>query len=125
MPVSDAELEVLKVLWEKGALTVREVEAHLKRRKKKWAYTTILTLLSRLREKGYVGQEKAESGAAHVFRALVSREQLVGLGLADLADRMCDGISSPLVHALVQRGKMTAKEIADLRRMLDELEDKE
>ncbi len=123
-PVSDAELEVLKVLWERGSLTVRAVEAHLKRRKNKWAYTTILTLLSRLRAKGHVAQEKA-AGAAHVFRAAISREQMVGQGLAELAERICDGTASPLVQALVRSKRLKPQEIADLRRMLDELEEKE
>lgn len=123
--VSDAELEVLKALWEKGPGTVREVEARLRRRRKKWAYTTILTLLSRLRAKGHVADERPGTGTAHLFRAVVSREQLVGQGLADLAERICDGTSSPLVHALVQSRRMTTAEIADLRRLLDELEEKE
>ena len=49
-PVSDAELDVLKVLWAHGPATVREVEARLRRKRRRWAYNTILTLLSRLRE---------------------------------------------------------------------------
>ena len=52
--VSDAELEVLKVLGLRGPATVRDVAQHLKRRHKPWVYTTILTLLSRLRDKGSV-----------------------------------------------------------------------
>jgi predicted transcriptional regulator len=51
-PVSDAELEVLKVLWEGGAATVRDVAAALRRRRRRLAYNTVLTLLSRLRDKG-------------------------------------------------------------------------
>ena len=120
--VSDAELAVLKVLWKHGPQTVRQVESHLGRRKK-WAYTTILTLLTRLRSKGYVTHDRGN--VAHVFRPAVSRQTLLGQGLAELADRMCDGTASPLVHALVQSQRLTPKEIADLRRMLDQLEAKE
>ena len=123
VPVSDAELQVLKALWEGGAGTVRDVESRLRRRRRRWAYNTILTLLSRLREKGYVASDRG--GTAHVFRAAVSRQQLLRHGLSDLADRVCDGTSSPLVHALVQGQSFSAKEIAELRRMLDELEPKE
>jgi predicted transcriptional regulator len=120
--VSDAELEVLKVLWKQGPGTVHDVVARL--RKRRWAYTTVLTLLSRLRVKGYVESDKGEkSGAALVFNAVVSREELLHKGLIDLADRICDGTTSPLVHALVSGGKLSADDIAALRKMLDELED--
>ena len=129
-PVSDAELDVLKVLWKRGESTVRQVEAQLRRRKRRWAYNTVLTLLSRLREKGYVASDKpadkwGEAGTAHVFRAAVSREQLLRNGLTELADRMCDGTASPLVHALVQGQRFSADEIAQFRKLLDELEAKD
>jgi predicted transcriptional regulator len=116
---SDAELDVLKVLWAHGPATVREVEARLGRRRRRWAYNTVLTLLSRLRDKGYAASDKG--GTAHVFRATVSREQLLRNGLSDLADRICDGTASPLVHALVDGGNLSANDIAILRKRLDEL----
>jgi BlaI family transcriptional regulator, penicillinase repressor len=118
-PVSDAELAVLKILWAQGPCTVRAVEKQLGRRRK-WAYTTILTLLTRLREKGCVKQDREAD--AHVFRAGVSREQLLGRQLKDLADRVCDGTTGPLVHALVDARRLTPEDIAALRRKLDELE---
>jgi BlaI family penicillinase repressor len=123
-PVSDAELDVLKVLWADGPSTVRDVETRLRKRRRRWAYTTILTLLSRLKEKGYVKQDRT-GGAAHVFHAAITRNQLLADGLSDLADRICDGTSSPLVHALVQGKRLSSEEIADLRKLLDELEAKE
>jgi predicted transcriptional regulator len=118
--VSDAELEVLKVLWARGPGTVRDVEAGLKRGRRKLAYNTVLTLLSRLRDKGYVRQDR--SGLAHVFRSIVSREQLISHGLSALADRVCDGTASPLVHALVKGQQLSVEDIADLRRLLDDLD---
>ena len=121
--VSDAELDVLKVLWEHGPATVRQVEAQLRRRRRRWAYNTILTLLSRLRDKGCVNSDR--SGAAHVFKAAVTREQLLQHGLSDLADRICDGTASPLVHALVQQGNLSADDLSQLRKLLDELDAKE
>lgn len=123
-PVSDAELDVLKVLWADGPSTVRDVEAQLRKRRRRWAYTTILTLLSRLKEKGYVRQDRS-GGAAHVFHAAITREQLLADGLSDLADRICDGTASPLVHALVQGKRLSAGDIADLRKLLDDMERKE
>ena len=134
VPVSDAELEVLKALWDMGAGTVRQVEALLRRRKRRWAYTTVLPLLSRLRDKGYVSSEKTEKGergekggavgSALTFRAVVTRDQVLREGLTELADRVCDGTASPLVHALVQANKFSPEDIAHFRKLLDDLERK-
>jgi predicted transcriptional regulator len=121
--ISDAEMDVLKLLWAQGPATVREVHAELRRRKRRWAYNTVLTLLSRLRDKGCVTSEK--SGVAHVFQAAVTRDELLRRRLSELADRVCDGTASPLVHALVQGQNLSAEEIASLRRLLDELEPQE
>jgi len=120
VPVSDAELEVLKVLWSIGPATVRDVGAALRRKRRRLAYNTVLTLLSRLREKGYV---EADRGAtAHLFQAVVNREELLGSTLAALADRVCDGTASPLVQALVRGQRFSADEIAHFRKLLDDLE---
>ena len=110
---------MLKVLWSSPPATVREVAKALHARRRRLAYNTVLTLLSRLREKGYVTADRNEP--AHVFRPLVTREQLVGSTLSALADRLCDGMASPLVHALVRDQRLSAEEIADLRALLDEL----
>jgi len=118
-PVSDAELEVLKVLWTGGPATVRDVGASLRRRRRRLAYNTVLTLLSRLREKGYVAADRRDT--AHLFRAKVTREDLIGSTLSDLADRVCDGTASPLVHALVRGQRFSADEIAHFRKLLDDL----
>ncbi|HEX5069727.1 MAG TPA: BlaI/MecI/CopY family transcriptional regulator [Vicinamibacterales bacterium] len=119
VPVSDAELEVLKVLWTGGGMTVRDVAAALRKQRRKLAYNTVLTLLSRLRDKGYVEADRRET--AHLFRPLVSREGLLGSSLAALADRVCDGTASPLLLALVKDQRLSQDEIAELRRLLDTL----
>ena len=93
-PVSDAELEVLKVLWAAGPATVRDVAAALRKQRRRLAYNTVLTLLSRLREKGYVAADRRDT--AHMFHAVVTREDLLGSTLTAIADRVCDGTASPL-----------------------------
>lgn len=122
-PVSDAELEVLKVLWSSGPATVRDVAAALLRRRRRLAYNTVLTLLTRLREKKYVAADRRET--AHLFRATVTRDELLGSTLAALADRVCDGTASPLVHALVRGQSFSAEEIAHFRTLLDDLTPRE
>jgi BlaI family penicillinase repressor len=119
-PLSETELDVLKVLWELGSGTVREINEVLQRRKRQWAYTTVLTLLTRLQAKGYVQSDK--SGLAHVFRPSVSREKLLRQRLTRLADDLCEGTTAPLVHALVTGRRFSPQEIEGLRQLLDDLD---
>ena len=121
-PLSETELEVLKALWDRGSGTVREINELLSQRGRRWAYTTVLTLLARLESKGYVASDK--SGLAHVFRPLVTREKLLSQRLVTLAEELCEGTATPLVHALVQGQRFTAEEIEQFRALLDELEPK-
>jgi predicted transcriptional regulator len=118
--ISETELAVLKVLWDLGAGTVRQVRAVLRRRGRRWAYTTVQTLLNRLHGKGYAASDKG--GPAHVYRAAVSRGQLLKKRLGDLADEFCEGTASPLVLALVEGGCFTPEEIEQFRRLLDQLD---
>jgi predicted transcriptional regulator len=117
--VSDAELQVLKVLWTAGPATVREVAAALRRQRRRLAYNTVLTLLSRLRDKGYVASDRREP--AHLFSAVVTRDDLLGSSLTALADRVCDGLASPLVLALVRGRTFSTDEIRYFRKLLDDL----
>ena len=121
-PLSETELEVLKALWDCGSGTVREINELLSQRGRRWAYTTVLSLLARLESKGYVASDK--SGLAHVFRPLVTRDKLLSQRLITLAEELCEGTATPLVHALVQGQRFTAEEIEQFRALLDELEPK-
>jgi predicted transcriptional regulator len=118
--ISETELTVLKVLWERGSATVREVLNILQEQGSSWAYTTVQTLLTRLEGKKIVTCDRRE--AAHVFRASFSRDQVLQQRLNDLADQFCEGTTSPLVLALVEGGKFTSEEIEQFRQMLDKLE---
>jgi predicted transcriptional regulator len=116
--LSDSEREVLRVLWDRGAATVREIKDVLAGRGRRWAYTTVATLLQRLVAKQYVASDP--SAVPHVYRAEVSREALLERRLQDAADELCDGRAAPLVLALVQGGRFSPEELTRLRRMLDE-----
>jgi predicted transcriptional regulator len=117
---SDTELEVLKALWALTAGTVREIQERLRDEGRSWAYTTVQTLLARLEQKGFVSSDR--NGRAHVFRPAVSRTEFLGEHLGDLADRVCEGASVPLLLSLVQAGRFTTEEIEQFRALLDELE---
>jgi predicted transcriptional regulator len=117
--ISETEMDVLKVLWEHGPATVRQVNAVLRKRRRQYAYTTVLTLLQRLETKRYVASDKG--GIAHVFSAAVSREGLLRRRLGELSDELCDGTATPLVQALVEGGRLSADDVEQLRRLLDQL----
>ena len=80
----------------------------------------MLTLLTRLRDKGYLANDKA--GTSLIFRAVISRNEMLRQRMTALADQVCDGDASPLVHALVKGNSLTAIDIAELRKLLDQLE---
>ena len=119
-----AELEIMDVLWHLGAGTVKEIQASLKSRSQK-AYTTVATLLGRLRERGYVASE--DRNFAYVFRPLVRREQVVKRKVEELVQRVLGGSISPLAAYIAENRKLTAQEIAVLEKIIQaesETEDK-
>ena len=116
--LSEAEREVLRVLWDHGPRTVREINEVLKHRGRRWAYTTVATLLQRLAVKQYVVSDP--SAVPHVYRAVVTRDEMLERRLQEAADELCDGRAAPLVLALVQGNRFSAEELARLRRLLDE-----
>jgi len=119
-PPQGAELEVLKALWDNGPGTVREVNDALRRQRHSWAYTTVQTMLHRLEAKGYVRCEKGKP--AHVYAAARSREDVLSRRLQDLADQLCDGVATPLLHALVEGGRFTRDDVDQLRKLINRLD---
>jgi predicted transcriptional regulator len=113
-------MEVMKVLWDQGPSTVREINASLDAQGRQRAYNTVLTLLQRLQAKGYVASDRKE--VAHVYRPAVSRDRLLRHRLKDLANELCDGTATPLVLALVESRQLKPAEIERLRRLLDDLD---
>ena len=116
-----AELEVLKALWDLGPSTVRETLNHLHEQGRKIAYTTVLTMLTRLEQKGFVRSDK--SGVAYVYRAKVSRERITRSRLRSLLTELFDGAAAPLVLQLVREEQLSPEEIAELRHLIAELDE--
>ena len=119
-PPAGAELEVLKVLWEHERATVREVLDSLVAQGRAWAYTTVQTLLHRLETKGYVRGVKGKP--AHVYEATLSRDEVLKGRLHDLAQQMCDGTTTPLLHALLDGGSFSRDDVEALRKLIDKLD---
>ncbi|WP_165234086.1 BlaI/MecI/CopY family transcriptional regulator [Aquisphaera insulae] len=121
--MSDAEREVLRVLWDGGPATVREVRERLEGRGRTWAYTTVATLLQRLHTKGYADSDATV--VPHLYRAAVTREELLDRRLKDAAAELCDGRAAPLLLALVQGNTFSPDELTRLRRMLADAAERE
>lgn len=117
-----AELEVLRVLWDSGACTVRDVLTILHESGRNIAYTTAQTLLTRLQQKEFVRCDK--SGLAHVFRAKVSRERVTRSRLKTLLNQLYDGAAGPLVLQLVRTERLKRDEVRELQELIDKLDRK-
>lgn len=122
LPMSDAEREVLQVLWDCGPNTVRGVLELLTERGQDWSRSTVITLLQRLERKGYADSDKSQH--AFVFRATVSREDVMHARMVDLAGELCEGNTVPLVLAFAERHKFSQAELKRLRELIDQLDAK-
>ncbi len=118
--LSDGELEVLKVLWEGRSNTVREVMERLHASGRKLAYTTVLTFMNRLEQKGYVKSDKA--GLAYVYRAKRSRELVTSTKLRAMVEQLFDGAAAPMVLQLMKSENFSRDEIEAFRKLIDELD---
>src|SRR5213592_3775841 len=112
-----SELEILRVLWERGPSTVREVHEAL-REKKDLGYTTVLKLLQIMTTKGTV--RRNEGQRAHVYEASLPAEKTKRQLAADVLHRVFGGSASELMLHALQGRKTSRKEIEELRRVLDE-----
>lgn len=116
---TDAELEILTVLWSRGASTVRDIHETITARRPA-QYTTILKLMQIMAEKGLV--RRNEEQRAHVYEAAQSQEWTQERLAGDLLRRAFDGSARSLMMGALSAGKTTREELADLRRLLDEYE---
>jgi len=114
------ELEALKVLWTRGKATVRELYQELKTREGdgEVAYTTVLSLLQTMEQKGLVGHETA--GKAYVYRPLVQRESTFRKLAAGFLDQVFDGALGEYVARALQSRRPSVQELEELERMIGE-----
>ena len=113
---TEGELELLRVLWEKGPATVRELhdEVNLQRTV---GYTSVLKILQIMTEKGLV--EREESAKAHIYRAAASQEATQNQLLRDLSERLFSGSAAQLaMHALAMQ-PTSAEELEEIRTLIE------
>jgi len=119
---TDAELAILRVLWRRGASTVKDVHEELARRFPA-AYTTTLKQLQIMTDKGLVTRD--ESQRAHLYTARLPEEQTQSQLVGDLLDRAFEGSASRLVMRALASRPASAEELTAIRRLLDQLEGEE
>lgn len=112
---TDRELDVMGVLWERGSATVAEVRDALS---DELAYTTVLTVLRVLEEKGHVGHE--EEGRAHRYHPLVERQAAGTSALRRLTKKLFRGSPELLLTQLVSDRRLSEAEIRRMRELLDD-----
>jgi BlaI family transcriptional regulator, penicillinase repressor len=114
---TDAELEILTVLWSRGATTVREVHETISARKPT-QYTTVLKTMQIMAEKGLVSRD--ETQRAHIYEAAKPREWTQQQLAGDLLQRAFNGSARSLMVGALSARKASKAELAELRRLLDE-----
>ncbi len=119
MQLSEAEWKVMNVLWRAGSGSARDVLEAL-HAETGWAYTTVKTMLSRLAEKGALSERTA--GGAAVYTPRIRQSATQRAAFRSLVDRAFGGTVGAFVHHLVAQEKLSEKERAELRRLLDAAE---
>jgi BlaI family penicillinase repressor len=121
IPISDAESRVMAVLWERAPMSADEIVQALSR--SEWHEKTVKTLLNRLLGKGALAVER--DGRRYLYRPMVTREAWLSHESRGLLDRLFGGRLAPLLTHFSRHEKLSARDIAEIRRLLDEIERKE
>ena len=115
---TEVELQILRILWERGPSLVREIHARLEA-DKGTSYSTTVKMLSVMLDKGLVRRD--EEATPHVYRAVMTRERAKRRMLAELIGKVYDGSAKSLVMHALSSQKASPEEIDEIRQLLDEL----
>lgn len=110
----------MNVVWSRGAVTVQDVVDAIER---PLAYTTVMTTLKILEDKGFIARGE-KRGRAYVYRPLVSSESASNCTIGELANRFFDGSVKSMVLSLIKTRQITSSDLDELRAAIDSLEDR-
>jgi predicted transcriptional regulator len=120
MRITEAESEVMQVLWQRQAMAAEDVVAALASTRE-WQEATVKTLLNRLLKKGAIRAER--EGRRYRYTPVLQREDWL-LGESEgLLERLFDGRVAPLVSHFSRHRKLSRKDVAELRKLLEEIDD--
>jgi BlaI family penicillinase repressor len=120
MSISEAESVVMQVLWKRSPMAAEEVFAALAGRQD-WQEATVKTLLNRLLKKGAISAER--EGRRYLYAPLLRREDWLQQESESLLDRLFGGRLAPMVAHFSEHRKLSKKDIAELRKLIQELDD--
>jgi predicted transcriptional regulator len=112
---TELELEILKVLWADGPSSVRQIQAALAP-ERDLAYTTVMTMLTIMANKGYV--RRAKAGPGYVYRAHIKQGEASSGMLQDLIDRLFGGSTAAVMQHLLETSDLDAEELKELRQLV-------
>src|SRR5512134_3084696 len=115
--VTAAELSVLEALWQSEPATIRELTDRLYPGGEVAHYATVQKLLERLEAKGCVASQRGKG--RNVYRSRLTREDMIGATLQDVADRLCAGSLAPLLTQLLEGRRISKREREALRALVD------
>lgn len=118
---TDRELAILGILWNNGPSTVRQVNEEMNKQQRT-GYTTTLKLMQIMTEKGLVVRD--DSKFQHIYKPAVSEEKTQKQVVGDLLEKVFSGSAEKLVMRALSAKKVSAKELAKIRKTLDEMERK-
>lgn len=119
LSIPDSELDVLKVLWDRGAATVREVLETLRSAGRQWSYATVATLLDRLETKGVVTSDRSE--LAFVYRPVISNQEVRQKRVNSLVDKLYQGEPGLLVLHLLKSHPLDPRQAREVRALLEDM----
>src|SRR5919206_951901 len=117
--IPDSELDVIKVLWDRGQGTVREVLETLRASGRQWTYATVATLLDRLEAKGMVTSDRSE--LAFVYRPAISAQDVRQKRVSNLVDKLYEGEPGLLVLHLLKSHPLDPEQADQVRALLDRM----
>ncbi len=117
--LTDAELEIMHVVWELDDATVREVHERLNQRRT-LAYTTVMTMMNILEEKGHLTRHK--QGRAYRYEPVRPKSQVISGMVDDFVGKVFEGSARPLVLGLVKERKLSEGDLEEIARMIRESE---
>ncbi len=112
------ELQIMKVVWELGSATVKDVCKVLFGRRPV-AYTTVLTLMGILEQKGVLSHERAGSGRAYLYRPVLSYQQAVRNQIRDIVTRFFDGSPRQMIESVLDSEVPAAEQVAFLEALIE------
>ena len=115
---TESELEILRVLWERGEATVRDVHEELSKTKDA-GYTTTLKLMQIMHEKGLVKRD--ESSKTHKYTPIISREKTQKQFMGKMIDTLFQGSSTQLVMQALGNHKTSKEELDEIQKLIDKL----